>query len=320
MPTHSPLKYIATYFAWFLLGITVLVALPLLLWAHIIDEHSFWHDLIRDVGIAFLVAAIVAAIYELHARSRFDIETMVGVLDATIGEIIRLDVWKAVKCQIIERDMIRQGVEIHLDVKPIAELFGPAVLSMQFEYDLYGLHSKPKENVTLMHYLDAHLMHDELLKYEHAKDLPKFEQITVGSKDYPVTPCPNDHIKDGRFTASINLGAKDGEPIHIITKRKEITYIPGSYNLMMGEITRGVVLHLTGLPPDIEASVNMRPHTEHGVPLRVDDTLRYFKDTILLPGQGIEFRFKYKPTLPKPAPFETDAPPAASDGKAGGGS
>ncbi|HVG33413.1 MAG TPA: hypothetical protein VM911_10040 [Pyrinomonadaceae bacterium] len=296
MPEKSPIRYIAAYFAWFLIGAAILIALPFLLWSQLIGEHSIWRDIVRDIGIAFMVAAIVAAIYELYARSRFDIETMKGVLDTTIGEIIRPDIWQEVKGQVIERDMIRQNVDIHLRIEAIGdEVPGLAILSLQFDYDLYGLHSRPIANLTLMHYLDAHIKPEDTAKYEHIKDLPKFEYLKVGNKEYPVAPLPTSNIKDGRFTEQISLGPKDAEPVRIVTRRRECTYIPGSYNLTMGELTKGITLHLTEVPDNVEVSVNLRPHTEFGVPLRLDEAIeREFRDTILLPGQTIEFRFKHK--------------------------
>jgi hypothetical protein len=193
--------------------------------------------------------------------------------------------------------MIRQNVDIHLKIAAIGdEAPGLAILCMQFDYDLYGLHSRPIANLTMMHYLDAHIKPEDTTKHDLLKDLPMFEYIKVGNKEYDVENLPNANIKDGRFTEQISLGPKDAEPIRIVTRRKEIAYIPGSYNLTMGELTKGITLHLTEAPENVEVSINLRPHTEYGVPLRLNEAIeREFRDTILLPGQTIEFRFKHKP-------------------------
>lgn len=283
MPNNSPIKVIALHFGWFLSGIAVLVSLPLLMGATIISEKSIWHDVVRDVGIAFLVAVIIAAIYELHVRSRFDIETMRGVLDTTLGDLVRPDIWQEVKKQIIERDTIRQNVDVRLKVEPLGPLPGPVALWMQFEYDLLGLHSTPKM-CSLVHHLDNHVTYEEL---------PEFEYIRVGEKIYKDGSGACDCVKDGTFTTDVELAARDGDPIRVVTVRKEVTYIPGSYNLTMMELTKGFSLHLMELPEGIEAAVNIRPFTNSPLPLEVNKVLdKEFRNTLLLPGQAIEFRFK----------------------------
>ncbi|MEA2600880.1 MAG: hypothetical protein QOF89_1872 [Acidobacteriota bacterium] len=291
MPSKSPIRVIISYFAWFLSGVAVLISIPFLLSASMLSEHNIWHDVIRDVGIAFLVAAIVAAIYELHVRSRFDVETMTGVLDATIGDIIRPDIWEEVKREVIERGMIRQNVSIHLRVKPLGGLPGPVALWMKFEYDLCGLHAR-SEDVILTHELDDHIAY---------QGLPEFEYIKVGERVYK--DCSRDHnIANGKFSAKVRLNGRNGKPIHVVTTRREVTYIPGSHSLVMSELAKGFSLHLMELPPGIEASINCRPHTDSPVPLEVDGVLgRELEDVILLPGQAIEFRLKRKAAMELPS-------------------
>jgi hypothetical protein len=61
----------------------------------------------------------------------------------------------------------------------------------------------------------------------------------------------------------------------------------------MTELTQGITLHLEDLPDGIEAEVTLRPHTQFPVALKEDVPLdSEFKSTLLLPGQGIEFRFR----------------------------
>jgi hypothetical protein len=59
----------------------------------------------------------------------------------------------------------------------------------------------------------------------------------------------------------------------------------------MGEICDGVIIDLDQIPSGIVAHVHVWPHTEKPIPLEVDKTLDRFREKILLPGQGCEFRF-----------------------------
>lgn len=287
MPSDSPIRIVVVYFAWFLCGIAILMAIPFLLISLLISEHSLAHHIIRDIGIAFLVAVIVAAIYELHARSRFDIETMTGVFNTVMQDVVRPDIWSEVKAQVIEKVMIREDVNIKFEILNKAELqktepnlqlpSGAAVLWMKFEYDLYSLRSGKWKGVPLSHSLDDHIPHG---------NLPCFTKIVIGDKSYPTH-----NVEKGEFTTGVDLEPKGGHPIHVITERREIAYLPGSYNLTMWELTKGITLSLSGALPDgIEVSVNIRPHTEKAL-LELHSDLE-FKNILLLPGQGIEFRFK----------------------------
>jgi hypothetical protein len=277
-PAETIAKILITHFAWFLVGVLILLSLPFLISALTTEGEGMFYHIVRDIGIAFLVAAIVSAVFELHARSRFHIETMRSVLDAVIGEDIGSDIWNEMKSQFIERDMIRRGFNIHLGVTPIDSSPNLMILSIQSEYKIHNLRSRPKSNVNLSHRLDNYIRHG---------DIPKFEYINIGGHVHQTS-----EVKDGIFTTVINLEPKDRNPIDANVSRKELKYIPGSYTFFMTELTKGFTLRLTDLPKGIEASVNFSSHPRDDTRLEINSTLEKFKDTILLPGQGIEFRFK----------------------------
>jgi hypothetical protein len=137
-----------------------------------------------------------------------------------------------------------------------------------------------------MHYLDDHIK---------GENLPRFERIEINGHAYSTH-----HIREGRFTTFVELENKNGAPTKIAIERRELTYIPGSYNLTMTEMTKGIKLLVSEFPPELEIIVNIRPQVEKvflekGHP-------ESFDDIILLPGQNIEFRFKYKDAVKdKPA-------------------
>lgn len=323
----SPIKYVREHFVWFLSGVALIIGVIIILTslqlpgptfqgtasetvekggiivgginAYQVHDYSIWREIIRDIGIACLVAAVITFIFELHARSRSDLETITGVLNMTMGDVVRPDIWTEVKAQIIQSRVVREKMEVRItSVEPVGGPFGPAILTMHTEYDLHGLHYKKETGMTVAHDLDEHVPGSDMTQFPQLAGLPRFDYIKVGNEVVvaetpPDSPAPDTkYVNGGHFTYPLEIPPREQGSVHVIVRRKEIFYIPGSYNLAMGEITNGVVLHLESLPENVEASINLRPHAE-GVPLPKGwPPLKSFERSILLPGQVIEFRFR----------------------------
>lgn len=278
------LDKIVRHFSVWLSFVAFLISLSMLLAYDRFPATSIWHHMIRDLGIGFFVAALVGAMFELHMRVRFSSQTMGEVLDIALGDVIDPEVWREAKSQVLSREIIRKNNHVHLGIEPIADCPGRAVLRLKFEYDLCGLHPQTRR-AELVHELD------DFLKYG---DYPRFQFIQVGRERYEGENLQR-KLEHGRFCTSVELPGKDGKSITVISLREEIVYLPGSYTLTMTELTNGTTLHLEELPAEIEAEVTLRPHTPTPVALRKDVPLdSEFKTTLLLPGQGIEFRFQVK--------------------------
>ncbi|MBD0373256.1 MAG: hypothetical protein ICV60_20625 [Pyrinomonadaceae bacterium] len=254
-------------------------------------------ELFRDLGIAFVVAILVTYIYETYSRSHYDRENFEQLLSTFVGEVFHPDIWDEIKDQIIAKSLIREDVKVELSLEELEGLpAGQHVLYMKLSYSLYGLRSAPQENVKLQHFLDKHSM-------DVAKDLPRFEKIHVGDKRYDTADAVKEKCADGTFTDVIpQLQPRNSErPIKIVTERRELAYAPGSYYLVMSELTKEATIELLQLPEDMTAEVEIWPHTD-STPL-VKGTPWELKNHIVLPGQGFEFRFKRKPkeaAPPKP--------------------
>jgi hypothetical protein len=293
--------------------IAVIGAVIFLTAAWLLQSYVFWRDISRDVGIAFLVAIIVSAIYELFARSRYDEKVREGKVHAVLEEIVHKDIWAEVRRQVIERDMIREKAKIRMRLQRKPDLFGEnssqVLLWVDFSYELNGLRSKPRR-VMLAHNLDDHIKRGELA-------LPRFEEVVIGKTVYDCTNAAQQlksksigqqkvnikgatlNLSKGTFRKELYLRPREAKGVAVETRRWEITYVPGSYNLTMAEMTQGISVHLLELPFDIAAEVNILPHTNLPVPLRVAEPY-VFENLLLLPGQTIEFRFKqiHPPILP----------------------
>lgn len=247
------------------------------------NEYAF--DVARDLAIGFFVAFVVTVIYEVYARRRYEDKNFINTLQVIMNEVVHEDVWEEVRNQVIEKKMIREDVEIRLSLLLEPGLpEGQMVLCMEVDYDLCGLRSKP-EPAAVSHYLDDHIKRKE-------KNLPRFELIEIEDVAVYQGDALREKVVEGVFSTDITLKSRDEKPqLRINTRRKEITYVPGSYILMMGELTRGIKFNLKELPPGIVAYLHLWPHTQKPVRLKVGRTFNEFQNKVLLPGQGCEFRF-----------------------------
>jgi len=278
---------------------------------------QLWHDLIRDVGIALLVAAVIAAIYELHARARFDRATMTGVLGSIYNDIVDGSVWEEIRQQILDKELVRKNGQVTISLKRDDLLpKGQHIVWVEFEYDLCGLRSTHRR-IELRHFLDSFMSNP-------ASKLPRFDQIVIGDKVYKGPTLEECIDNKGVFKKKLSIDGREGRPERIVVERREIVYVPGAYNLVMGELTDGVRLHLEQITAEIEVEVNMKGQVTK---LEEDGFLHCRK--FFLPGQGIEFRFKPKSTMAETDAFQAQVtqiqgdkpplpPPGASEASSSG--
>lgn len=259
------------------------------------------HDLIRDVGIALIVAAVIAAIYEIHARARFDRATMTGVLGSIYNDIVDGSVWEEIRQQILDKELVRKNGQVTISLKRDDLLpKGQHIVWVEFEYDLCGLRSTPRR-IELRHFLDS-FMNDA------ASKLPRFDQIVIDDKVYKGDALKECIDNKGVFKKKLSIDGREGTPIRIVVERHEIVYVPGAYYLIMGELTDGVRLHLEQITAEIELEVNMKGQVTK---LEEDGFLHCRK--FFLPGQGIEFRFKPRSTIAATDMSQTQAAPLQVD-------
>src|SRR5712692_8865971 len=111
-------------------------------------EKSLKRDLVRDLGIALLVAAIVSLVYEGSTRSIAQRETRVDTLNKAMSSFVPANVWQEVTSQVLHRDVLRRNAKIRAkifrdaqlpDGRKISAPEGQAILKLEYSYDLYGL-------------------------------------------------------------------------------------------------------------------------------------------------------------------------------------
>jgi hypothetical protein len=269
-------------------GWAIMVALVTLAGGSLLAELSARNlaaDLLRDIGIAFLVAVLVARFYELHERGKRERERIEGVLDATMAEYVPPEIWQDTKEQFKRRKLIRKEVEIRFDLKHDKSLSGNlAIIELEFEYMLHGLGQKPvKERV--QHELDYQFE-------EKGSNLPRFDRLLVQkgreTRLYDTPAKLQQIVKDGIVTVDVEVGGRKDPGVRILTKRLELTNVPGSYNLFMTELTKGLRLRVGRFPEDVEIDVKIRPEGNWEKVTAAGNEWTY--DELMLPGTGIEIK------------------------------
>src|SRR5215213_1206777 len=146
----------------------------------LLGERFHWKDIVRDIGIAFLVAGIVAFIYEWSTRVTAEHHKMKSVVQTVMSSFVPEDVWNEVNREILHRMVARRNLVIQMMLYRSGQLptgesitLPPtqAVLWIQVSYDLYGLVTGSyRSDVT--HYLDQEMRNEEV-------DLPRFTRAQV---------------------------------------------------------------------------------------------------------------------------------------------
>jgi hypothetical protein len=281
-------KAFVQYLRWLIIGVLVLIGASLTASSVLLMEVPILHDLFRDIGIAILVAAIIAVVYETYARFRFELRLMTSFLGAVIADWSRQDVWNALKAQIIEKTVIRENFRVGVRLLRDSRLpSGQMLLKLNVEYNLRGLRSDPT-HTTIDHFLDWHFK----IK---GHNLPRFNCVKVAGQDIPTdSRAFNDR---GEFRCRVRVPAKDHGVVPVASLREDVVYFPGTHCFVLNEITKGLEICLDEIPEDISLFVTVRPHPDLKYrELRSDAANQRIEseNVVLFPGQIIELLFQPK--------------------------
>lgn len=265
----------------------VVIGTALLIVAHKNPQRLLLHDLSRDIGIAFIVSSLVTIAYETYARTRFDLAKISALLDTVYGSGIPPRVWERIKETLLKREVMRQNAVIHLGVLRDENIDADnLVLDVDLSYDLANLQSKAAEYL-VVHGLDEHITAHNLPRFMYASIGPRSEVIT-DSRSWSTTDELLS-VANGSLTLKVLLRPNSEDaavPLRI--RRREVRECPGSYYLIMTEVTDGVTVYLDECPADVDVEVAIRPseafrHLKSGDLVLVEEPL--------LPGHGLEFKF-----------------------------
>lgn len=261
-------------------------------------------ELLRDVGIGFIVAAVVSLIYEWNTRSVAHRENLINLYNNLMSTNVPEEVWDEVNNEIFHWPVRRSSIVIKLKIKqqwPLPDGYRTkvlprhkAVLEMDYSYDLYRLRAGgSKFEVT--HYLDYFVDKDEEI------NVPRFELVEILRDDgttvrqYSGSSLANISDADGNIKLTGNEGidlpsTKERKCVRVRTRRFEFVNIPGVYVVIMPELVVGEIhVCIEELPEDVEVEVSTMAylHFERQPNQNIWDF-----EGVMLPGQlfGIGFR------------------------------
>lgn len=283
---------------WFLTGAAFLVGLALLIICQLkLKGNEIVQHVTRDIAIAFLVAGLITVIYE-HV---VDLRRMSDAISIIVGENVPPPVLNAVTSQVFKKEVIRENLDLRWTVEPSDSLPNhQALIKVRISYDLYGLKS---------HSFDFSVKQElENLNIQDAgKSLPRFDSVAVGDKTYKGEELKRMINEDGLLTLPFvtlhpwagldaDLRSATGPGVKFIFERTEIINIPGSYNTVLSQITKGVKLEIEH-PEDYMGHRLKEWFDRGGQPFKPTGDRHYSFDGIVLPGQSISVQFFAKKPL-----------------------
>lgn len=249
-------------------------------------------DVLDELGVATIVAAIVTLMYETYAREVLTQETMTKILETIMGDMFDGKLWEELRSQLLKKVAVRRAFAIRISLERDDDLQdNQAKLSVAVTYRLHVLRSRIK-SVPIYHYLDRFMSHDKL-------GLPRFEFVSIGSEILDARRIGSEFRRDVPIPAG-----PEGVPINI--ERHEVVYTPGAYNLLMSDLTELETILIERLPDDVEVEVNWTLDDPH----ELAPYQGCLVNRMLLPGHSIEFRFHkkhHKTRRPRDAGAATDA-------------
>ena len=245
-----------------------------------------WRKLGQELSMALVVAAVVSLLFELYQRSHDTLEATQRAFNASMADALTPDVWDGVKRQILDKRLLRQNVTLRGRLSRSRDLpANLAIWDLQFEYELLNLDTR-KKDLHVQHELDYQFRFPE-------RRLPRFERVVMETRDVS-REFDESQLKrmteKGTIDLDVALDARGGSPVRILTRRLEVVNAPGSYNLYMTEFTKGIRIYNDGIPPGVGIEVRVRPEGEAQT-LKKVGTGVWVCDSLVLPGQGIEFKF-----------------------------
>lgn len=233
-----------------------------------------WRHVLRDLGIALLIGALVTFIYERYARERAAAETIEQVLERVIGDLIDTQTWREIREQILEKRAIRKGTQIRLRLSLLEGSTSPHVckLWMETTYELSSLRSHEHDH-DIVHFLDAYMNNLQ-------RGTPRFVRVDLDGAQQTIPP------NESMIKLRVKLAGRDAKPLQVRIIREELVYYPGAYTFIMSELTALEYVTLEDVPPDMRVIVNCMFHEQE---LTASKPLRWSR--YLLPGQCLEMRF-----------------------------
>lgn len=250
-------------------------------------------DLARDLGIAFVVSAIVARLYDMYLNFHNRIESMKDVIDAIMSEKLTREVWFELEDLIEKKTILRRDLRVRVETHDNDQLeLHEAQLQVEIEYVVESI-GKKQIDLCVQHDLDYHLARSD-------QNLPRFDHLTIvrmekrngiaraiEEKEFREEDLQNFN-KAGACALKLKA-LRANEFLRVRVTREEIIHIPGSYNLYTTEFTKGLRVVVAKCPRRTRVELSVRPQGEYKQMSPAGD--EWWTDELILPGQGVELKF-----------------------------
>lgn len=278
-------------------------------------------DILRDVGIAFVVAIVVTIVYEVSTRGIFEGAKMQQVLKTVLSYDVPNSIWNELNDNVLHRPVIRRNASVAFRVEKDTNFYGTlARLRMDYGYSLYSFGAGSIAPVR--HDVVGHMVF---------RDFPRFESASViepgrAEETYDRARLAREGMlksfkRDIYLEPGYNFSADtydDSRAVRVRTVRDEVISLPGAYPLGIPELVEGpidvTVQVPNGIEPEMDAQWGQHAFGLVGMqPLPGDYTeYKYVFRGTLLPGQTILVLFKVPNSPMPPTPHEKGEPAPTS--------
>jgi hypothetical protein len=262
----------------------MVVGLVLIYVATRFKAHATTHDVLREFGIAIVIASIVTLMYETYAREVLAQETMAKVVESVMGDMFDAQLWEEMRRQLLQKTVVRREGIVRLSLEPHAKLSnGQTVLWVSLTYRVHELRTKSK-TIHIRHSLDTFMTRKDL-------DLPRFTRIQIGDRVLDPRTLIEGRLDIDSPADSSRYGT------NVLIERREIVHLPGAYHLIMSELTFLEQIFIQDVPDDVAVTVNWTLDPAQAVPANNGCKIK----RLLMPGHAIEVRFSKNEAMPKDA-------------------
>jgi hypothetical protein len=271
---------------WTLLSIVFFVGVVLIYVSHDWKEAvgELTAEILRDLGIACCISALIAFVIEVGlARKMF-----ANGLDAIMRRTVPPEVWEEIRQRVISQPVIREGFRLAMDIAQPKE--GEEYLSKTtLQYVLVSL--QDGLNFYVEHELDAHrnprgmgAVAERFTFVEKGMPLSKEHQTYRGQELKHLLSADGLALK---FPATFEHN-RDKVPVTI--QFTEVVQLPDIVTWWMTTASLNPEFVVANLPPNI--AVDLQAHHPAQNQLKPNGPRGWKFDGVMLPGQGVEFRFK----------------------------
>jgi hypothetical protein len=249
-----------------------------------LSRETILDALVRDIGIALIVAALITIALEHYARTRLQDEIRTGVIEAAFARLIPTGVFDEVRETIMSANVVKRDwrVEMYL-YRASDELAGDGVYfsHTNISYTLFSVAQGPsREGVGCS-------LDEALVAQDHNGPVPRINRVVIGQQTYDSAEieknCGNSNRRTFLMDAVIE---RSGTSVHLdIT---EVLKVPGVFVWNSRQVAEGFRCSIDSSQlADVEFSIEAL----HPIKDRLHETVRGAKWEFigaLLPYQGFQ--------------------------------